>query len=62
METKQSRMKSPVVWASLAGLFALICKSWFAWEIPNFNEIVTAAIALLVGFGILNNPTEAEKF
>ena len=62
MEEKQSRLKSPVVWASLAGLVALILKSWFAWEIPAWNEIVTSVIAILVGFGILNNPTDSGKF
>jgi len=54
---EQSRWKSPVVWTTGAALLALVLKSWFGVEIPNFDAIVTGALALGVAIGIINNPT-----
>ena len=53
----QNRWKSPVVWTTGAALVALVLKSWFAWEIPNLDAIVTGALAFGVALGIINNPT-----
>jgi hypothetical protein len=58
----QSRWKSPVVWTTGAALLALVLKSWFNWEIPNFNAIVTGALAFGVALGILNNPENPTGF
>jgi uncharacterized membrane protein len=59
---EQNRFKSPVVWASCAALLAMVLKSWFGWEIPNWDAIVTATIAVLAGFGVLNNPEKKDGF
>ena len=56
----QSRWKSPVVWTTGAALLALVLKSWFNWEIPNFDAIVTGALAFAVALGIVNDPTNKE--
>lgn len=59
---EQSRWKSPVVWTTGAALLALVLKSWFNWEIPNWDAIVTGVLAFGVALGILNSPTSADKF
>jgi uncharacterized membrane protein len=58
----QSRWKSPVVWTSLAGLVALIAKTWFGWTIPGWDEIIAGTITVLCAVGILNNPTDKLGF
>ena len=58
----QSRFKSVPLWFAVAGLVALVLKSWFQIEIPSFNEIVEAVIGVLVLFGILNNPQNKVGF
>lgn len=62
MENKQSRWASPIVWTTGAALVALVLKSWFNWEIPNWDAIVTGALAFAVAIGIVNNPQNPEAF
>ena len=62
MESKQSRWKSPIVWTTGAALIALVLKSWFNWDIPNWDAIVTGALAFGVALGILNTPTDKKNF
>lgn len=61
----QNRLKSPVVWGTvlaqvLAILIALDVISVAQQEV--INNVIVAALQLLVTFGILNNPTEPERF
>jgi hypothetical protein len=58
----QPKWKSPVVWTTGAALLALVLKSWFNWEIPNWDAIVTGALAFGVALGILNNPNNPKGF
>lgn len=57
----QSRIKSPILWAAMFGLVAMVAKNWFGFDIPGWNEITTGILAVLVGFGVVNNPTDNEK-
>lgn len=57
-----NRLKSPVLWISCASLFAFIMKAWVGWEIPHFDEFTELLLGVLIGFGVLNNPTDAEHF
>lgn len=60
--TTQNRLKSPVVWTSIGALILFIAKSWFNFNIPGWDTIVELVIAILVGFGVLNDPTSSDKF
>ena len=58
----QNRLKSPVLWMALAALFAFITKEWFGWEVPRLDEFMDLLLGVLVAFGVVNNPTDSEKF
>jgi len=58
----QNRFKSYVLWVSVAAFVSLITKTFFNYEIANYDEIVTAILTIAVLTGIINNPTDAEKF
>ncbi len=63
----QNRFKSKVVWAAIAatlltlfghiGLYDLIGVSQAA-----FQALIDAVLGILVAFGVLNNPTNANEF
>ena len=59
----KERLKSPVVWLSVLAQLCII----LAFFVPNdINDAVkvigTALIEIATLFGILNNPTERDKF
>ena len=61
---EQNRLKSWAVWVSLAGLIYLILTRVGGLNIDSeiWEEILTALGSVLVGFGILNNPTNKSDF
>lgn len=67
MIEKQNRLKSWAVWASAIGAVWVILS---AFGLPKkcgitdetFNLVLNAVGTILVGFGILNNPTDKEHF
>ncbi len=59
---KQPKWKSPVAWAAGASVVFMVVKSWFGFEIPNFDAIITGVIGALVLFGVLNSPDKKDKF
>ena len=58
----QARFKSWALWTALAALVAFITKEWLGWEIPKFDEFVELLLTVLVGFGVVNNPTDKQRF
>lgn len=58
----QNRLKSPVLWISCASLFAFVLKVWVGWEIPGFDEFTELLLGVLIAFGVVNNPTDGERF
>ena len=64
---KQNRLKSWAVWASAIGAVWIILSAFglpAKWGITNetFKMVLDAVGSILVGFGILNNPTDKENF
>lgn len=57
----KERLKSPVLWTSMAALIFFVVKKWCGFEIPDWDTFVELAIALAVAFGIVNNPTDKNK-
>ena len=37
----QNRWKSPVLWAAIFSLIALVAKNWIGFDIPGWDEITT---------------------
>lgn len=61
-KTVLERMKSPVVWLAVIAQVVVIV-GLFKPEISDTIKIVgTAIVEMLTLFGILNNPTDGEKF
>lgn len=56
------RLRSPAVWASLAALITFMLRTWFHVEIPGWDEFLTLLTAVLVAFGIINNPDHRNSF
>ena len=61
----QNRFKSPVVWAAVV---AQILTVLIVLDVINvaqqetINQVVAAVLQLLVAFGVINNPRDAENF
>lgn len=63
----QSRWRSPVALAALAALILFILKNYgllafMGLTEASYNELTTLIFAALTAFGIMNNPTDGEKF
>lgn len=62
---EQNRFKSPVVWAAVV---AQILTVLIVLDVINvaqqetINQVVAAVLQLLVAFGVINNPRDAENF
>lgn len=58
------RFKSPVVITSMLSLVFLILTNLNVIDLDSdtIQNIINALITILVGFGILNNPTDKEGF
>lgn len=56
------RFKSPVVITSMLSLIFLILVNLKVIELDNetIQNIINAVITILVGFGIINNPTSKD--
>lgn len=62
---EQNRLKSPVVWTSIAAqvLSLLVLVGVVDTGLSNaLNSVVAAALQLLVVLGVLNNPKDGENF
>lgn len=67
MENKQPRWKSKVLWMSLLPIVLLLGDSYNVWNIIGMNkdvftQVFVTVLSFLVGIGILNNPSDAEKY
>ena len=63
----KTRLKSWAVWLSVLGAVGVILNAlglFEAWGITSdaCQTIITAVGSILVGFGILNNPTDKQNF
>jgi len=58
----QNRFRSWALWLAIAALIAFVAKTYFNYEIPQFDKLVDLLLIVLTGFGILNNPTDKQNF
>lgn len=60
METK-NRLKSWALWLAIGALIVFCVKEFAGFDISEpINNLMNAALPVLVGFGIINNPTAAK--
>jgi uncharacterized membrane protein len=54
----KSRLRNKALWVSIAALILLLARALgFQVNEGQYNQIVDLILAILVGAGILNNPT-----
>lgn len=60
--TKQSRLRSWPLWLAVASLVVFCVKEFFKVDISeSVNGLLNVLLPVLVGFGIINNPTDSEN-
>ena len=58
----QNRFKSWALWTSLAALVVFCVKEFAGIDIAeSVDGFMNVLLPVLVGFGIINNPTDKEK-
>jgi uncharacterized membrane protein len=63
----QNRWQSKIVWATIVALIILVGGNYGLWDAIGmtsdvFQKVADLVITVLVAVGILNNPSDAEKF
>ena len=57
----QNRLKSWALWVSVAGLVVFLVKTFVKIDISDWmNGFLNVLCPVLVGFGIVNNPTDPD--
>lgn len=58
----QSRFKSWALWTAIAALVVFCVKEFAGIDISDtVNGLLNVLLPVLVGFGIVNNPTDGRK-
>lgn len=65
--SNQNRLKSKIVWTTSLSLILLVVGELGLWnkigiEESNVKIIIDSILSILVMFGILNNPTNEDRF
>ncbi|MBQ4073906.1 MAG: holin [Clostridia bacterium] len=59
---EQNRLKSWALWTSIAALITFCLKEFFDLDLQaTIDGFLNVLLPVLVGFGIVNNPTDKEK-
>jgi uncharacterized membrane protein len=56
----QNRFKSWALWLSIAALIGFVTKTYFGYEIPQYDTLVNMVLVVLSGLGIINNPENPD--
>lgn len=60
---KQNRFKSWALWLAVAALIVFCVKQFAGIDISaTVDGLMNVLLPVLVGFGIINNPTDRESF
>lgn len=60
-ESYQNRLKSWALWTSIAALVVFCVKQFCGLDISQtVNGLLDVLLPVLVGFGIVNNPTDRD--
>ena len=59
---RQNRFKSWALWVSIAALIAFLVKTFAGIDIKEpLDEFLNYLLPVVVGFGIVNNPTDPDN-
>ena len=57
----QSKLRSWPLWTAIIALVVYSSKTYFGYDIPGVDRLVELILPVVVGFGIINNPTDPNK-
>ena len=58
-----NRFKSWALWGAIAALIVFLVKTFSGLDIsPEVDGLLNVLLPVLVGFGIVNNPTDSQHF
>lgn len=59
----QNRLKSPALWVAISALAVFCVKEFIGVDAGDtMNGFLNVLLPVLVGFGIVNNPTDKDNF
>ena len=58
----QNRLRSWPLWLAMFALIVFCAKMYFHYEIPGADQIMNLILPIVVGLGIVNDPTDSTKF
>jgi uncharacterized membrane protein len=63
----KERLKSPVLWTSIASLVIILMGNYGLWDYIGmsegvFRETINGILAVAVALGVVNNPTDWENW
>jgi len=62
MKNLKLKLSSPVVWATVIPMIAILIAIWNQNDADLFVKIATTLVDILSAFGILNNPNSKTTF
>ncbi|RPI00336.1 MAG: holin [Ignavibacteriae bacterium] len=67
MMKRQNRFKSKVAWMAIGSLILLVCNTFGLFDKMGITStsgqlIIDSILSILVLFGVLNSPTDANNF
>lgn len=63
MDEKQNRFRSWALWLSVSALVVWVVKTFWKIDISQeMDNFMNVLLPCLVGFGIINNPTDRDHF
>lgn len=60
MKFRQERWRSKVLWVAVISLILLVMKDFFKLDISDAEPISELMLTILIGIGIINDPTNKE--
>ena len=57
---KQSKLRSWPLWLAVAALITFVTKTYFGYEIPGADNLLDLILPIVIGLGIINNPSDSN--
>ena len=57
----QSKLRSWPLWLAIFALIVFSAKTYFHYEIPGADQIMNLILPIVIGLGIVNDPTNPTK-
>ena len=58
----QSKLRSWPLWTAIFALIVFSAKTYFNYEIPGADNLLDLILPIVIGLGIINDPTNPNKF